>query len=173
MQTEINTMQRPWYRQPLVWMLIAIPMSAVVAGAITIWLAVTTSDGLVVDDYYKQGLAINQVLKRDMRAREYALDATLKVLVEQAVVRLELNKGLLQDYPERLQMSLRHATSDDSDVSIELIHGQQHQYIGHFRQTLPAGAWYVELGNDDWRLTARSQLEDLAEVKLESALSAE
>ncbi|MGB5397218.1 MAG: FixH family protein [Gammaproteobacteria bacterium] len=161
-------MQTPWYKQPLVWMLIAIPMSAVIAGGVTIWLAITTSDGLVVDDYYKQGLAINQVLRRDLRASDYQLEATLNIVPEQGLVRLDLNKGVLPDYPERLQMSLRHATSDDSDVSIELIHGMQSQYIGYMKQSLPAGAWYIELGNDDWRLNARSRLEDLGVVKLQA-----
>ena len=171
--TDLNAMQKPWYKQPLVWMLIAIPMSAVIAGAVTIWLAVTTSDGLVVDDYYKQGLAINQVLRRDMRAADYRLEATLNVLLDQGLIRLDLNKGMLAEYPQTLQISLRHATSDDSDVSIELMHGQYSQYIGYLKQSLPAGAWYIELGNDDWRLNARSRLEDLAEVRLVSEATAD
>ena len=48
-----------WYAEPWVWLLIALPMTAVIGGMITIYLAVTTSDGLVVDDYYKRGKAIN------------------------------------------------------------------------------------------------------------------
>jgi hypothetical protein len=32
----------------------------IVAGAVTVWLAVVSNDGLVTDDYYKQGLAVNQ-----------------------------------------------------------------------------------------------------------------
>ena len=37
------------------------PAAAVVGGAVMLWLALTTYDGLVSDDYYKEGLAINQV----------------------------------------------------------------------------------------------------------------
>ena len=40
------------------------PATVVVAGLITAWLAFHGEDGLVVDDYYKQGLAINQTLGR-------------------------------------------------------------------------------------------------------------
>ncbi|MBK6357531.1 MAG: FixH family protein [Betaproteobacteria bacterium] len=39
-------------------MLIAGPATVVVAGFITLWMAVVSDDGLVTDDYYKQGLAV-------------------------------------------------------------------------------------------------------------------
>lgn len=41
---------KPWYRQFWPWALIAIPFLTVVASAITFWLAVSTSDPLVLDD---------------------------------------------------------------------------------------------------------------------------
>lgn len=168
MQVEVNIIPRPWYKHPLVWMLIAIPAAAVVAGFITLWLAITTSDGLVVDDYYKQGLAINKSLKRDIEASSDHLSAELSVLVEQRLVNLDLNKGQLADYPDSLELLLRHATRGDSDATIELAHGQGSQYIGYLKSPLPAGAWYIELGNADWRLNARVRLENLSSVKLES-----
>ena len=55
-------MNRPWYREPWPWILMAPPAAAVIAGAATVWIAVGSADGLVADDYYKRGLAINQVL---------------------------------------------------------------------------------------------------------------
>ena len=42
-------------------------------GLITLWLAITSFDGLVADDYYKQGLAINQTLARADAAQELRL----------------------------------------------------------------------------------------------------
>ena len=53
------------------------PAVVIVAGVITLWLAVRSSDGLVTDDYYKQGLAVNQVLERDHRAAALGLRADL------------------------------------------------------------------------------------------------
>ena len=53
---------RPWFREPWVWLLIALPASAVLGGMVTIWIAVDSDDGLVVDDYYKRGLEINKKL---------------------------------------------------------------------------------------------------------------
>ena len=48
--------QQPWYRQMWPWILIAIPASAVVASAITLWLAITHEDPLVVDDSRYQAI---------------------------------------------------------------------------------------------------------------------
>ena len=58
----------PWYREPWPWLLMAGPALVVVAGLTTAWIAVTHEDGLVADDYYKRGLAINQELRRDSAA---------------------------------------------------------------------------------------------------------
>ena len=55
---------QPWYKDRWPWILIAGPATVVVAGFITLWMAVVSDDGLVTDDYYKQGLAINQTLAR-------------------------------------------------------------------------------------------------------------
>jgi hypothetical protein len=40
----------PWYRQFWPWFIIALPASAVIAGFITLWLAISRPDHLVVDD---------------------------------------------------------------------------------------------------------------------------
>ena len=55
---------RAWYREPLVWLLISFPLTAVIAGFFTLYLAIISSDGLVVDDYYHRGKEINKSLAR-------------------------------------------------------------------------------------------------------------
>ena len=52
----------PWWKFPLVWMVIAGPAIVVVAGFYTLWLAVRTPDPVVAQDYYRQGLEINKTL---------------------------------------------------------------------------------------------------------------
>ena len=64
----------PWYREPWPWLLMAGPAAVVVAGFATLWLAVSSNDGLVADDYYKQGLAINQTLQREALTRGMAIN---------------------------------------------------------------------------------------------------
>jgi len=144
----------PWYRYPMVWMLIAIPFSAVVMGVIMIWLAITTDDGLVADDYYKQGMAINRDLHRDTRAQEISISAALEMTELEGVVRISLifNKGGLENYPDTLQLNLQYATHDHNDVQVLLNHGQNDQYIGLINQPLIQGKWYLELSEGEWRL---------------------
>jgi hypothetical protein len=55
--------QRPWYKEPWPWVIIAIPASAVIMGFITFYLAVTNPDYLVVEeDQYRE-------IKSELRAQ--------------------------------------------------------------------------------------------------------
>jgi hypothetical protein len=49
------------------------PATVLAGGAFVTWLAVGHPDALVVDDYYKQGKAINQDLRRDRAATALGL----------------------------------------------------------------------------------------------------
>ena len=49
---------RPWYREPWPWILLAIPVATIIAGAITMLIALRGADGVVAEDYYKRGLEI-------------------------------------------------------------------------------------------------------------------
>ena len=39
-----------WYRVPFVWLVIALPLTAVIASFITLGLAISSDDGVVEDD---------------------------------------------------------------------------------------------------------------------------
>jgi len=64
---------QPWYRQFWPWFLILLPASVVVAGLTTLVLANRHADDLVVDDYYKDGLAINRKLEKQQRADQQGI----------------------------------------------------------------------------------------------------
>lgn len=57
-----DTPALPWWRFPLVWMVIAGPAIVVVAGFATLWIAVRSPDPVVAPDYYRRGIEINQTL---------------------------------------------------------------------------------------------------------------
>ena len=142
---------RPWYREPWPWILISLPATAVVAGIATVWIAASSADGLVVGDYYKAGLAINQTLARDEAARALALRATLKE--EAGALSLQLG-GNLQAYPARLMLTLAHPTRQGMDHVLTL----QHAGGGRYRTALPAvqaGKWHAQLTDpaSAWRLS--------------------
>ena len=64
--------KQPWYKEPWPWILMAGPGIVIVAGITTAWLAVVSNDGLVSDDYYKEGMTLNQRLQRDHKAETLA-----------------------------------------------------------------------------------------------------
>jgi uncharacterized protein len=51
---------RPWWKEPYVWMVIAGPVSAVVACIITAFYIMLGPDAVVSEDRYSEGRAINK-----------------------------------------------------------------------------------------------------------------
>lgn len=171
------SMKLPWYKQPLVWMLIAIPGSAVLAGMVTMYLAVNTDDGLVVDDYYKQGLAINQQIERDVVAQQLQLAADIEIDPDSGFIRVVFDGGRMQQLPSELNLNLRHATQQQNDDYIVLQRGIGNNYVGTSRGSIRVGIWHVELANaqdeaDDsqqnWRLSKRVRLEGFTRLRLQA-----
>jgi hypothetical protein len=130
---------------------IALPLTAVIGGMITIYLAVSTSDGLVVDDYYERGKAINLDLARDRAAARYRLLARFSIDARNNRVNLTLEASGYR-LPEVLRLSLLHPTRAGHDQVVELRRVGAADYRGGIRE-LARGHWYVQLAADDWRLS--------------------
>ncbi|MFP5409379.1 MAG: FixH family protein [Gammaproteobacteria bacterium] len=150
MNTLTPAASKPWYREPWPWFLMSLPAAAVVAGLATVWIAAKSADGLVVGDYYKAGLAINQTLARDDAARTLGLVATVAGDGDALAVNLE---GRLAAYPDALVLTLAHPTRQGEDQTLTLAHAGN----GHFRAALPAladGKWQLQLADaaGTWRL---------------------
>lgn len=142
----------PWYRHRWPWFLMIGPALVLVAGAFTAWLAVSRPDALVVGDYYKQGKAINQDLRRDRVASSLALAF---------MVRHDARSGRLHGRLESLgkpvvapfRMRLAHPTQPGKDLALEALPDAQ----GRFSAALPeleATHWQVvvEGAARGWRL---------------------
>lgn len=137
----------PWYREPWPWYLMAGPAIVIVAGGITTWLAVTTSDGLVADDYYKRGLAINMVLKREQAAVQRGIEARVERSAGRLAVRLRGAE------PPALFVSLAHATRAGYDLRLRLERGADGVYAADL-PALAAGHWraIVDDPRGEWRV---------------------
>ena len=144
-------MKNSWYREPLVWLLILFPASAVFGGIITIVLAVSSNDGLVVDDYYKRGLEINQTLERDKAATRYGLQATLRFHIENQWIELNLNARPNYKLPSQIWLQLNHHTRSSFDQKVLLKRTGDRIYQGNL-PLLEKGLFFVQLAADDWRL---------------------
>jgi hypothetical protein len=146
----------PWYREPWVWLMIAFPMTAVIGGMITMYLAVTTSDGLVVDDYYKRGKAINRDLARDTAAAGYQLKASIDLDLRDNHLQMRLESATAV-MPKLLTLSLLHPTQPGHDQVIILQHAGDGFYSGGIDE-VARGNWYLQLEADDWRLSGNMQI---------------
>jgi hypothetical protein len=63
MNKDLDT--RPWWTHGHVWLLISGPAAVVLAGLVTAWIAVSTPDPVISQDYYRQGIEINKQLARE------------------------------------------------------------------------------------------------------------
>jgi hypothetical protein len=142
---------KSWYREPWPWFLISLPAIAVIAGLSTVWIAYRTADGLVVGDYYKAGLAINQTLARDDRARDLALTATLQA--SGGGLQLVL-AGRMAAYPDTLMLTLAHPTHQGMDQTLHFEHTGDGRYRAA-RPAMTAGKWNAQLADSSatWRLS--------------------
>ena len=53
----------PWWKFGHVWLVLSGPAIVVVAGFVTLWIAVSSPDPVVAEDYYQQGIDINKRLE--------------------------------------------------------------------------------------------------------------
>ncbi|PRC93476.1 FixH family protein [Solimicrobium silvestre] len=144
---------KPWYKHLWPWLLMAGPFLVVIAASYTGWIAFTRQDAMVVDDYYKQGNAINKDLRRDAAATNLGL--TLNASYDAAQGKLHgrlLSFG--QPIAGKVIIQLSHATQPEKDRQLEAQADQR----GEFEAELPAldlGRWEMSVGDEKhtWRLT--------------------
>lgn len=139
-----------WYRVPLVWLLIALPLAAVIGGFTTLWLALRSDDGLVVDDYYRRGLEINRTLDRDRAAAKRGVSAEIRLddARREALISLTLPKLQL---PARIRVRLLHATRKGHDRQVTTAPDADGRFRVSLRGLVP-GHYYIEVAAEDWRL---------------------
>ena len=64
----------PWYRELWPWLVMAPPFVSILGGVALAWIAISSNDGLVTPDYYRQGIEINRRLTREQAANCAAKD---------------------------------------------------------------------------------------------------
>ncbi len=143
--------RKPWYREPWPWLLVAFPLTAVVAGTATLIIALRTDDGLVANDYYKEGLAINRQLEREQKAADLGLKIIASVDEKTSMVRVHLEgKGGL---PAGLNLHFVHPTRAGMDQNIALRATPGGWFEGQLKYP-PMANWQLILedAGHKWRL---------------------
>lgn len=154
----------PWYRQFWPWFLISLPASVVVAGLFTLYIANRGADDLVVDDYYKDGLAINRQLEKKQRSLDLGITASLQFSDNHVTVRMA---GPVD--AATLDLLLSHPLEADRDFSVNLARIAP----GIYQAVLPAAIaprWHWTLMSaqpDAWRLDGDIERHDIGNVAIE------
>lgn len=170
MNPKLTGAGKPWYCHPWPWILMAGPFIVVVAGVFTAYLAVVTNDGLVDDDYYKQGLAVNQISARDQNAVKLGLRAEVMQGAAGAQIRILLRGRPDIALPEALNLRIAHPTRAGVDQNVRLLADGTGFYTGKLGTPL-TGRWHIVLedAKNEWRLTGDWIVEKNAVLSLPAA----
>lgn len=138
----MNTPQiRKWYGYGWVWFVLLIPFSAVLFGIFMIIAATQYPDDTVVDNYYKEGLAINK--KFSTRSSGYSVnvyrsDQELKTMIFDFIPSV---KGAVR-------LNVFHVTNKTKDMSVVLSQDSDGTLVSHdsflYSTFMQPGVWYLE-----------------------------
>ncbi len=151
-ERKLDAGARRWFREPWPWLLMLGPFVVIVAGIVTAYLAVRSNDGLVEDDYYKQGLAVNQRTARDQRSVDLAIEAELVLGGDGDRIRVLLRANEQARMPAEVVLRITHPTRPGFDQKLVLRGEGGGVYAGAL--TPMRGRWHVALEDDrqEWRL---------------------
>ncbi len=158
---------RPWYREPMLALVIGLPAAAVVAGFATLGLAMGGDTG-------------------DPRVRRVSQTQTANLAPDHAAARLALGAELALDGngavtlrfedpapgESVLRLELRHGTDARRDCGARLVHAGDGVFVGRLETIRGAGPYNAELAPEDgdWRLVDRLDAQS-SRVRLEAALA--
>ena len=93
----------PWYRQFWPWFIIALLSSSVIAGLTTVWIALQTSDSLVVQSDAGMQIVAARRIDAEQLASELKLAALIDIDTKTGAVSATIRDGILRPPPPELQ----------------------------------------------------------------------
>lgn len=107
--------KRPFWREPMMWLVIGLPLSSVVAGAILVGLATRDSSDAVGDVVQRTAQVQVSDLTPDARARDLGLSAIIRI--DEGYVEVLPVTGDF-DRTQPLRVLMRHPTLAASDIEL-------------------------------------------------------
>lgn len=153
----------PWYRDRWPLLLIAGPLLVVIASLVSAWIAVKSDDGLVAQDYYKQGLLINQLIRRTAAAPAPEIGATMRLEGEKLRVHLDA----IDAAPTTLRVRLGYPSLAGHEDVVTLVQSADGDYVG-IAPNASTQRRIVTLESAAWRLPTTTVVGPVVEVRLTS-----
>lgn len=159
--------QSRWWKEPMVWLIIGLPATAVIAAVLTLFVASTHQDVILDQRYVKQGFTVRSVAELEQRARQ--LGATVELSVQGDHLTAVLG-GDLPRLPATLLLNLSRPDDDGANLQLRLPAVGERRYA----TTLPvlhAGDWHLAIDPDDqdWRLAAGWRVPFTGRLRLPAA----
>lgn len=135
---------RPWYREPMLWLVIAIPLATIPAGLATLWLAARDPASTASADESARRMGQMQFAEvaADVEAARLHLRGSAAVQAD----RTRLEVRLAGPVQGRLELHLRHSGDPARDQRVPL-------------ESLGDGRWVARvaaLGHDAWNARVES-----------------
>jgi hypothetical protein len=144
----------PW-RNPMVWLMLALPAAAVIAGLATVWIAVRAGGSDAIPEDVRRTAQVQTVaLGPDAEAAARGLSLVLSVRGD-ALLLLPAGGDLRADARTPLRLALRHPTRAVEDVELRAQAGTDAWRASHALDR--SHDWRVEVRAADgrWRLVGR------------------
>jgi hypothetical protein len=139
-----------WYKQFWPWFLIIVPITSMVLSFSMMGLAFNGEDSMVIDDYYKEGRAINLKIKKFEKAKLLNISTRTQIFSDYVEV------IFMSGSPESdgaLTLDFFHSTQKFKDFSVVLLRDAN----GIYRAPLAAdvsGKWQLSLHpfDENWKI---------------------
>jgi hypothetical protein len=144
-----SSSKKPWYKEPWLWLVLSVPIASVILSSIMVSVAVIGKDSLVSDNYYKDGMGINQTINQDRLAKQLNIVPIVTIKEKTVFINIQSDKMPTQAF---LTLKLVHPTVSDKDINIRLLPTEK-GFIGDLPNAVE-GRRYLDLyGFDDsWRI---------------------
>ena len=139
-----------WYKEPMMVLVIGIPLLSVGWGFVMLTLAIDGADSLVSDSYYKDGVSYTQNESQDQLARDLLAEADIRFEGDRISITLS---DAMPQMPSVLRLQLGHPTIEERDAAALLQLTGANQYLGMNPIELPAKRHlWLTSPEQGWRL---------------------
>ncbi len=144
---------KPWYKQPWLWFILSPLIAVAIYGFTFLYLAITTMDGVVKDDYYRLARGYEVNTEKNHNAIDQKITAELNLDDVTGDIMIKLN-GQLTSVPEFLTLDIVHPTHQKYDQTITLkAIGSRQLYSGSLANPLKGKRFlFLTPPDENWHL---------------------
>jgi len=124
---DVIDIQRPWWKEPMLWMIFGLPLAAVVASFASYYIAATNPDPLVKAGYHKEGMAPVKDQTLEQKAAAMGLSAMMSATGD-GRVQLVMSGGT-DKLVGNLRLSMIHPTHVERDLYASMVQTDQNTYV--------------------------------------------